>query len=199
MICRLVIITIIIANLSNDFILQYSLITACIIIDLIHEVLKPYSNPLLNDFDGTILHFIVLVSVLPMVEFFDNFDTNLSAGITFILVILPLLILITMSMKKRLRSLPRYWYIKFTQIKKLPGYCCRLVHLRNYNELPLNEVEESSDEEEYDNVIDDSKRVNATICYSYITSTSRISLLLHETEGEARGRVLITMISYKCL
>ena len=37
------------------------------------------------------------------------------------------------------------------------------------------------------------------ICYSYITSMSRISLLLHETEGEAQGRVLITMISYKCL
>ena len=37
------------------------------------------------------------------------------------------------------------------------------------------------------------------IRYSYITSTSRISLLLHETEGEARGRVLITMISYECL
>ena len=31
------------------------------------------------------------------------------------------------------------------------------------------------------------------ISYSYITSTSRISLLLHETEGEARGRVLITL------
>ena len=28
---------------------------------------------------------------------------------------------------------------------------------------------------------------------------SRISLLLHETEGEAWGRVLITMISYECL
>ena len=37
------------------------------------------------------------------------------------------------------------------------------------------------------------------ICYSYITSTSRISLLLHKTEGEAGGQVLITMISYKCL
>ena len=37
------------------------------------------------------------------------------------------------------------------------------------------------------------------LSYSYITSRSRISLLLHETEGEARGRVLITMISYDCL
>ena len=28
-----------------------------------------------------------------------------------------------------------------------------------------------------------------TTCYSYITTTSVISVLLHETEGEARGRV----------
>ena len=38
-----------------------------------------------------------------------------------------------------------------------------------------------------------------SISYSYITSRSRISLLLHEAEGEAQGRVLITMISYNCL
>ena len=41
--------------------------------------------------------------------------------------------------------------------------------------------------------------VSLGLSYSYITSTSRISLLLHETKGEARGRVLITMISYECL
>ena len=58
MICRLVIITIIIANSFNDFVLQYSLIAACVITTLIHQILKPYSNPLLNDFDGTILQFI---------------------------------------------------------------------------------------------------------------------------------------------
>ena len=39
----------------------------------------------------------------------------------------------------------------------------------------------------------------AVVSYSYITSMSRISLLLHETEGKAGGRVLITMISYECL
>ena len=34
---------------------------------------------------------------------------------------------------------------------------------------------------------------------TYMTRTSRISLLLHETEGEVQGQVLITMISYECL
>ena len=37
------------------------------------------------------------------------------------------------------------------------------------------------------------------LSYSYNTSISRISLLLHKTEGEAQDRVLITMIFYECL
>ena len=59
-------------------------------------------------------------------------------------------------------------------IKKLPGYCyfkCSQLHLsrRHCNEIPLNEIPfiktgESSNEDEYINVIDDNKRKNATIC-----------------------------------
>jgi len=37
------------------------------------------------------------------------------------------------------------------------------------------------------------------VSYCCITSMSRISLLLHETKGEAKGQMLITIISYKCL
>ena len=156
MICRLVIITIVIANSSNDFVFRYLLITACVTMALIHQLLKPHSNSLLNDFDGAILHFLVLVSVLPLVEFFNNFDTNLFTGITFILVLLPLLIFITMSLminKEKIKKLPRFCYSK-----------CSKLHLRNYNEIPLVEAEDSSDEDEYVNIIDDSRRVNATIC-----------------------------------
>ena len=156
MICRLVLITIIIANSSNDFVFQYLFITACVIMALIHQLLKPYSSSLLNDFDGTILQFLVLISVLPLVEFFNRFDANLLVGITFILVILPLLIFITMSLminKEKIKRLPKYCYTKCTQL-----------HLTRYHEIPLNEPEESSDEEEFVSVIDDSRRVNATIC-----------------------------------
>ena len=153
MICRLVIITIIIANSSNNFVFQYLLVMACVVMALIHQVLKPYSNSLLNDFDGTLLHFLVLVSVLPLVDFFDNFDTNLLVGISYILIILPLMIFVTMSLM-----------INKEKIKKLPGYCyikCSQLRLRNYNEIPL---EESPNEDEHVNIIDDSRRVNATIC-----------------------------------
>ena len=97
MICRLLIITIIISNSSNNFAFHYLLITTNVMATLIHQFLKPYSSSLLNDFDGTILHILALVSALPLVEFFNNFDTSLLAGITYILVMLPLFLFITMS------------------------------------------------------------------------------------------------------
>ena len=155
MICRLIIITIIIANSSNYFAFHYLLITTNVITTLIHQLLKPYSNSLLNDFDGTILHVLILVSVLPLLEFFNNFDTALLAGITYILVILPLFVFITMSTM-----------INKENIKRLPGYCytkCTQLHFKKYEELSLNET---LDEVEYVNYIDDNKRsrVNVTIC-----------------------------------
>ena len=159
MICRLVIITIIIANSYNDFILQYSLIAVCVITALVHLILKPYSNLLLNDFDGAILLLLILSSALsPFVEFTDDSDTTVLMIITFVIVILPLFIFITMSIM-----------INKEKIKKFPSYCytkCSQIHLRarGYNQIPLEEVEESADEEEYVNVIDDSRRINATIC-----------------------------------
>ena len=36
-------------------------------------------------------------------------------------------------------------------------------------------------------------------CCDMLVMSRRISLLLHQTEGKARGQVLITMISYECL
>ena len=159
MICRLVIITIIIASSSNDFIFQYLLITACVIMDLIHHILRPYSNKLLNMFDGVILHLLVLVAVLPLVEIFNNFDSNFVVGIALSLVILPILIFIVMSItinKEKIRRLPGYCYTKCSQLK--------LLNSKDYNEIPLTEAEESSEEDEYVNVIDNSRRANATIC-----------------------------------
>ena len=156
MICRLVIIIIIIADFSNDFVLQFLLLTVCVITALIHLILKPYTNPLLNDFDGTVLHLLILISALPFVELVDDFDPTLLMIITFMIVMLPLLIFITMSL-----------IINTKKIKNFPLYCyteCLRKCLRKYNQIPLVAVEELSDEEEYVNVIDNSRRINATIC-----------------------------------
>ena len=156
MICRLIIITIIIANSSNDDIFQYLLISTFVMTALAHQIFRPYSNTLLNIFDGVILHFLVLVSVLPQVNSFNNLNSNSAMGITFVLVILPLLIFITMSLM-----------INKEMIKKLPGYCylkCSQLHL-NRCHIPLNEIPLlKTEEDEYINVIDDNRRKNATIC-----------------------------------
>ena len=90
MICRLIIVSIIIANLSEAFISQFLLITASTIISLIHLIVRPYADDVLNMFDGAILQLMVLVTVLPLFEYFDSFDSNLVVAAAFVLIILPL-------------------------------------------------------------------------------------------------------------
>ena len=160
MICRLVIIIIVIGNSSNGIILQYSLITACVTMALIHQIVKPYSSSLLNNFDGIILHFLVLVSVFPLAEISstNNFNSNLLVGVAIVLIILPLLIFVAVSLminKEKIKSLPGYCYIKCSQLR-----------LRNYNEIPLSETEGLCDENDHEffNVVDDDSRINATVC-----------------------------------
>ena len=157
MICRLIIITIIIANSSNDFIFQYLLISVCPIMALIHEIVKPYHNHYLNVFDGTILHLLVLVSVLSLVEFFDTFDSTLIIGIAFVLVISPITGLITMKVmtnRRRVKRLLGQCYLKCSH------FCLWVCsHSRNYN---LSDTETSPDN--FSIIVDDSQRINATVC-----------------------------------
>ena len=57
--------------------------------------------------------------------------------------------------------------IKKEKLKKLPGYCYfkgLQLYLKYHSENPLEETEELSNENELINVIDDSRRINATIC-----------------------------------
>ena len=163
MICRLLIITIILINSSNSLVFQYLLITTCVVMAIIHQLFMPYSNDFLNKFDGLILQFLVLVSALPLTELHNNFDYSLAVGVTFILVILPFLIFFTISVminRENIKKLITHLYFK-----------CSQLHLsrRNCNEIPLNEIplikiQESSNENEFYNIIDDSNRTKATIC-----------------------------------
>ena len=88
--CRLIIISIIIANLSEVFISQFLLITVNTIIALIHLITRPYTDDVLNMFDGITLQLMVLVTVLPLFEYVDMFDSSLVIASAFVLVILPL-------------------------------------------------------------------------------------------------------------
>jgi len=159
MVCRLVIITIIIADSSNDFIARYLLITTCVVISLIHQLFKPYSSKynFLNMFDGAILHLMFLVSVLPLVEFFDSFNSNVVVGIAFVLVILPFTSFIvtnSIANKGKIKSLIECCYFKCTHLN---------LHLRRrHDEISLIGAETPSNED----ISDDSRRrrVNVTIC-----------------------------------
>ena len=161
MICRLLIITIILINSSNDLVFQYLLITVSMVMAIIHQLFRPYSSSMLNRFDGVILQLLILVSTLLLAEFHNNFDSSLIVGMIFILLILPSVLFITMSL-----------IINKEKFQKLLGYCyfkCSQLHLRHHNEIPLYEVpllttEGLSNENGFFNIVDDSKRLNATIC-----------------------------------
>ena len=161
MICRLVIIIIIIINSSSDFIAHYLIITACVVINLIHQLLKPYADNNLNLFDGVILNLTILVSVLSLVEFFDSFDSNLVTGTVYALVLLPLVALITLKL-----------LIHRRKIRKVIVYCGNLKckHSRNDDEIPLNAPPEAQSRDDSETqpgetviIIDDNMRKNATV------------------------------------
>ena len=142
MICRLVIITIVIANSSNDFVANYMLIVTCGIIALIHVIIKPYNNETLNKLDGIILQLIIFAAALPL---FDDFGSPLVITIAFVLVILPLLKFFAMTLylhKDNLKNIITHFIHK----DKPPN---------SNNEIPMKE---------FDIIVDDSIRTNVTVC-----------------------------------
>ena len=151
MICRLVIIVIVIVSSPNDFTTHYLIITACVVMALVHQFSKPYANNSLNLFDGAILQQTILVSFLPLVEFFDSFDSNLVTGTMYVLVLLPLVSLITIKV-----------LIHRENIKNLIVYCSTLKckNSSNNDELPLNDCETQLLKEL---IVDDNMRRNALI------------------------------------
>ena len=98
MICRLVIILLVIVRISDDFTTKYLLITLCALMQSIHVLVRPYASIILNVFDGIILQLIVIISVLSVVEFVDNYDETFVLVVTYLLLILPLLAFVIMKL-----------------------------------------------------------------------------------------------------
>ena len=117
MICRLIIIITIIANFSEEFVSRYLLITASTAIALIHVTVEPYADDILNKFDGAILHLMVVVTALPLFEYFDTFDSSFVVGIAFVLVILPLILFVVMkafTSRQTLKEITQYIITHFS-------------------------------------------------------------------------------------
>ena len=155
MICRLVIMTIVIANSSNEFIASYVLIVACGIIALIHVTVKPYNNEIINKFDGIILQLIIFIAVLPLL---DDFDSPLVITITFILMMLPLIIFIALTL-----------FLNKENLKEI------VTHFTSKGQIPNNDNDTNISNEtplrEFHIIIDDNARQKAkvTICDMYVS------------------------------
>ena len=147
MICRLAIIAIVIFTASNVFLANYMLTIVCGMIALIHLLLRPYNNSILNIWDGIILQLLILITALPLL---DDFDSPMIIAMSFISMILPLILFFAMAddLKKVV--------LRCTFKRKSPS----ISNDGNNNETPMKE---------FDNIIDDSVRVNATVCDMYVS------------------------------
>ena len=160
MICRLVIMTIVIANSSNEFIASYVLIVACGIIALIHLTLKPYNNEVLNKFDGAVLHLIIFIAALPLVE---DFDSPVVITITFVLVMLPLIIFIALML-----------FLHKDNLKKIVTHF--LSKGQTFNDDNDTDISDESPLKEFNIIVDDSARQRAkvTICDMYVSKQNKL-------------------------
>ena len=150
MICRLLIITIVIANSSNEFVANYLLTIVCGIIDLIQLTVKPYNKEILNKFDGIILHLIIFVAALTLL---DDIDSPSVMTTVYALVFLPLLIFFGMILLLHKDELKKV-ITHFTLKDELPNSS---TDVNNNNEVPMRE---------FHHIVDDSarKKVTVTIC-----------------------------------
>ena len=156
MICRLLIITIIIVN---SIITNYLLIAVCLIINLIHVIMKPYSKKILNQFDILNLHLIIFATALPLLD-----DVNSSSAFTiiFALIIFPLLNFIAMALFLHRDGLKKIFTLFVTK-------CTSLV--RNDSNDVNNEISLTMAMREFYHVVDDNARKNVTmtICDMYVS------------------------------
>ena len=148
MICRLVIITIVIAKSADDFVANYILIVVCVITELIHAMVKPYNKELLNKLDTIILRLIILIAALSLS---DDFDSPFFITIAVMLVISPLMIIIAITLflhkhnlRKMIKRIERFAFNSESPYRNDV----------NNNEMPVRE---------FDLVVDDSMRENNTI------------------------------------
>ena len=112
MICRIVIILLVIVRIFDEFTTQYLLLITCAFIELIHLIIQPYVKTIHNIFDGVILQLIVIIPTLPIIEFVDNYNRNLIAIITYILIILPIISFITIKLllhKSEIKYAVKHW------------------------------------------------------------------------------------------
>ena len=148
MICRLVQIAIVVYS-SDYFVTQYILTATNVVVSLVHIIIRPYNNNILNVFDGFILQLMVFVAVVPV---FDTMNSTVIVTATFTVVIVPLLIFLIMGL-----------IIHRKTVRKLVTRNCRAKLKDNKVKVNNNSQNERA-VEEFEIIVDESMRTNATIC-----------------------------------
>ena len=152
MVCRLVIVLLVIVKASdNHTTTQYLLISSCVLMALIHLLVRPYASTFYNIFDGIMLQLIVIISVLSVIQLFDDYNETFVLVISYLLVILPLTSFIV----------TRLWINKNDILKGIKDFREKFTH--KYNVISNNDAQEITAVEEFGIVVDDSMRSNATI------------------------------------
>ena len=149
MICRLVIISISIVFTSNDSTAQYLLITVCAVIVLVHLMIKPYNSNILNIFDAILLLFLVLATILLLIDFTES---NLAIQVTFLLLILPIMVIGVVCL--------------LAYKGNIKHFLMHLLHKENDHGLN-NNIEMPT--RNFDIIVDESMRKNATVCGMYVS------------------------------
>ena len=100
---RQAILVIVVINFSDYYTELYLLMTASVIVALLHHLVQPYRSDLLNKYDTIILHVLILVVSLQMVAFSSGFTSDHITGIAYGLLMLPLIVSIIFL----------FWHLKF--------------------------------------------------------------------------------------
>ena len=145
MICRLIIILVTMIENLSDSSLLYILIAACVLMALIHLIIRPYSNAMLNVFDGLVLQLIILVVALSVVESFDS----LVVVTAYILLFLPSILLALMLLMIYRENLKNIIKSKFRNNKDISSS-------------PATDAEGPG--YYFDTIIDENSRRYATVC-----------------------------------
>ena len=74
MIYYIVIIILVIIRSSDDLTTQYVLISVCAIMALVHLIVRPCVDKRDNIFDGIILQLIIIITLLPIIEFTGSYN-----------------------------------------------------------------------------------------------------------------------------
>ena len=147
MICRIVIIVVVNLRISDDFTTQFLLLLTCTLTAFIHLTVRPYVNTFHNIFDGAILQFIVMLSILPTTELVDNYNKIFVSVIVYLLIILPLATSITINL-----------WINKNNIQNAFKDCSKSCLQKWHNVVATD----GDDEEAIDMHVDDNTRRNAT-------------------------------------